>query len=71
MRFCLIAGGKVGFRLPDAARLLGKEIAGERMGTGTGSAADLPEFTDATFTFQVFRVAQSNEERRAAIKLGE
>ena len=70
MRF-LGADGKTRFRLPDAARFLGKKIASEGMGASTRPAANFPKFTDATLPFQIPGIAQRDEEGRGAIELSE
>src|ERR1019366_7457509 len=58
-------------RLVGAARVFGQVIAGEVVGAGTGSAADLLVFADAALPFPLGGIAQRLEELAVAVNVGE
>src|ERR1035437_4526682 len=58
-------------RLIGAARVFGQVIASERVGAGTGSAANLLVFADAALAFPLGGVAQRLEERAVAVNVGQ
>src|ERR1035441_8486784 len=57
-------------RLVRAARIFGQIIPGERVGTGTGSAADLLGLADAALAFPLGGVAQRLEELAVTVNVG-
>ena len=67
----LIGVGVVAAGLVDAAGLLGHDVAGDGVGAGAGSSADIAEFAGAAFAVQLIGVAELHEDGRLLIDVGQ
>ena len=64
------ASGDRRLRLPSAAGFLGEHVSRQGVSSCPRSAADLPEFTNATFALQVCAVTQRDKKRRVPVEFG-